>query len=155
MIKSEILNIADGKWLALFTNTHGYTAEQVWEVLTDEEYVKKWHPELRTHELHDGGNLIFDFGNGKIHKLPIREFKEGKVYGFDWYGSYIRFEIKEGGQLLMTFKVNEVDEQSLQDLTGWTMINEAIDATLHGENFTVDKEKAGKIRKEYEREMKL
>ncbi|WP_163539588.1 SRPBCC domain-containing protein [Gracilibacillus sp. YIM 98692] len=141
--------------MASFTNSHEYLSEQVWEVLTNEDYVNKWHPELRMHQLRDGGNIIFDFGNGEFHKLPIREFKEGKIYGFDWYGSYIRFEVEEDGQLLMTFKVNEVNEQSLRDLTGWTMISEAIDATLRGESFTFDKERAGKIRQEYERELEV
>lgn len=155
MIKSELQKTADGGWIASFTNSHGYSAEQVWEVLTNEDYVNKWHPELRMQELHDGGTIIFDFGNGEFHKLPIREFKEDKILGFDWYGSYIRFEVEQDGQLQMTFKVNEVNKQSLRDLTGWTMISEAIDATLRGENFTFDKERAGKIRQEYERELEL
>lgn len=53
----------------------------------------------------------------------------------------------------MPFKINEVNEQTLRDLTGWTMINEAIDATLRGESFKFNKERAGEIRQEYERQL--
>lgn len=53
----------------------------------------------------------------------------------------------------MVFMLNEVNEQSLLDLTGWTMISKAIDATLRGERFNFDKEQAGRIRQEYEREL--
>lgn len=153
MIDQKFEKTPDGRWIATFTNSHGYSAKQVWEVLTNEDYVNKWHPELRMHDLRDGGNIIFDFGDGRFHELPIREFKEDKLLGFDWYGSYVRFEVEEDGQLLMTFKVNEVNEQSLLDLTGWTMINRAIEATLRRGNFAFDKEQAEKIRQEYERKL--
>lgn len=83
MIKSELRKTRDGTWVALFTNSHGYSKERVWEVLTNEEFVSKWHPELRMHELRDGGNIIFDFGNGEFHRLPIREFEEYNLLEFD------------------------------------------------------------------------
>lgn len=155
MIKSELQSTADGKWLASFTYSHGCSADQVWQVLTDETFVNEWHPQLRMYNLRDDGNLIFDFGDEQIHELPIREFVDGKVLGFEWYGSYVRFGVAEEGELLMTFKVNEVNEQSLRDLTGWTMVSKAIDASLHGDNFTFDKELAGKIRQEYEGKLGL
>lgn len=153
MIHSKLQKTESGEWIASFTTNHEYPKEQAWEVLTSEDFVSKWHPQLRMHELRDGGNVIFDFGNGEIHKLAIREFIEGKIFGFDWYGSYIRFEVNDDGQLLMTITINEVNEQTLRDLTGWTMVSKAINATLYGENFTFDKEEAGKIHKQYERAM--
>lgn len=104
MIDQKFEKTLDEGWVATFTNNHGYSAEQVWEVLINEDYVNKWHPELRMNDLRDGGNIIFDFGDGQVHELPIREFKDGNVLGFDWYGSYVRFEVEEDGQLLMTFK---------------------------------------------------
>lgn len=155
MIEREFEKTADGGWIATFTNNHGYSSEKVWKVLTNEDYVNKWFPELRMDDLREGGNIIFDFGNGQSHELAIREFKEGEVLAFDFYGSDVRLEIKEDGQLVITFKVNEVNEQSLRDLTGWTMISEAIDAALRSESFTFDKEQAGKIRRKYEHKMEF
>lgn len=84
MIDQKFEKTPDGRWIATFTNSHGYSAKQVWEVLTNEDYVNKWHPELRMHDLRDGGNIIFDFGDGRFHELPIREFKEDKILGSDW-----------------------------------------------------------------------
>lgn len=154
MVERKLEKLENGGWVASFTINNGFSVERVWEVITNEEHVKNWHPELRMDDLREGGHVIFEFENGETHKLPIKEFEEGKILGFDWYGSYIRFEVKENEQLLMTLDINEVNEQSIRDLTGWTMISEAIDVTARGEDFTFDKEKAKKIREEYERELK-
>lgn len=153
MVERKLEKRENDRWLATFTLNNGYSVDRVWKVITKDEHVKNWHPELRMDELREGGNVIFQFENGETHKLPIKEFEEGKILGFDWYGSYIRFEVKENGQLQMTFTIKEVNEQALRDLTGWTMISEAIDATSRGESFTFDKEKAKRIREEYEREL--
>lgn len=153
MIERKLEKTANGEWLASFTINHGYSVQRVWELLTNDEHVKKWHPELRMNDLRENGSITFQFEDGESHELPIREFVDGEILGFDWYGSYIHFEVKENGQLLMTLQVKEVNEQSLRDLTGWTMISEAIDATSRGESFTFDKEKAAEIRREYEREL--
>lgn len=153
MIKNEFKNTADGEWIASFTFDHDFSAEHVWNVLTNQHLVNQWYPELRMHAVRKSGNVIFDFGDDKIHELPIKEFEDGHLLGFEWYGSYIRFEVATDGALQMTFEVNEINEQSLRDLTGWTMISKTIDATLHGEQFTFEKEEAKKIRAEYEREL--
>lgn len=154
MVERKLEKLENGGWVASFTINKGFSVERVWEVITNEEHVKNWHPELRMDDLREGGHAIFEFENGETHKLSIKEFEEGKILGFDWYGSYIRFEVKENEQLLMTLDINEVNEQSIRNLTGWTMISEAIDVTARGEDFTFDKEKAKKIREEYERELK-
>ncbi|MEK3820707.1 SRPBCC domain-containing protein [Cytobacillus sp. FSL W8-0315] len=54
--------------------TNGYTAvfernlkhprEEIWAMLTDNNQLKKWFPELQAEELKNGGKFKFDMGDG-------------------------------------------------------------------------------------------
>lgn len=124
---------------------HGYQAryerilnhgtERVWGLLTENEQLKQWFPELKVEELKKGGYISFDLGDGSYEKMNILEFEEGKELAFEWEQGDVHFELlpaEFGSELKMIESFPKITPQTAKDLAGWHVCLDVIEALLEG-----------------------
>jgi uncharacterized protein YndB with AHSA1/START domain len=66
LLKKEI-----NGYTAVFERKLHHPREDVWAMLTDNNQLKKWFPELRAEELKAGGKFTFDMGDGCFEDMEI------------------------------------------------------------------------------------
>jgi len=119
----------------IYENELGFTAEfkftydistgKLWNALVNNENFKFWMDHLEITDLCKGGNINFHYndGSGKVEKLMITDYVDGKVLQFDWGMDTVRFEISAhsstGSQLLLTEFLKEITDHTPKDLAGW------------------------------------
>lgn len=66
-------------YVARFERRYRHTVEQVWSMLTANERLAEWFPELRVESLREGGALKFDMQDGTYETMDIVAFSSGSV----------------------------------------------------------------------------
>jgi uncharacterized protein YndB with AHSA1/START domain len=149
--------------LALFDKTaNGYTAtfvrnldhprEKVWAMLTDNNQLKKWFPELRVDELKKGGSFKFDMGNGSFEEMEILGLEQLAILEYTWGDDIVRFELDEENgntQLKLIEKISEITGHTPRDLAGWHVCLDVIGRLLDDNNIGSRKEEWEKWYEEY------
>lgn len=133
-MRAEIIRDDEG-YTATFARTLSHPPGKVWEMLTANEKLKQWFPELSMEELESGGNIQFDKGNGTFENGAILEFEEGKVLGFEWGEEEVRFEIQPDNgntRLFLIETISRIMPQTAKDLAGWHVCLDVIQAHLDG-----------------------
>ena len=109
--------------------------ERVWEVLTSNEYVKQWFPELEFESLKAGGNLMFNSGDMHIDMM-IYDVEVPSHLSFEWgEGNIVTFDLVSNDdlttQLNYTQWIHHIDEEhSPKDVTGWLICMQKIAAVI-------------------------
>jgi uncharacterized protein YndB with AHSA1/START domain len=133
-------------YVAHFEQHINASVEQVWSMLTENENVKKWFPELSIVDLQKGGQILFDFQNGTYEKFKILDVKLGSALEFTWGEDVVRFELyteADGCTLVMNEKIKHISNHTPRDLAGWHVCIEVIKALVEG-NEMVSKEELWK-----------
>jgi uncharacterized protein YndB with AHSA1/START domain len=55
---------AQNGYIARFERFFPHPVKKVWSMLTDNEELSKWFPELRVEDLREGGVILFDMQDG-------------------------------------------------------------------------------------------
>ncbi|MBT2688708.1 SRPBCC family protein [Bacillus sp. ISL-47] len=143
-------------------NANGYTAtfvrnlehprEKVWEMLTDNNQLKKWFPELQADELKKGGAFKFDMGDGSFEEMEILGFEQLAILEYTWGDDIVRFELDEENgrtKLKLIEKINEITDHTPRDLAGWHVCLDVISRLLDGNSIGSRKEEWEKWYEEY------
>lgn len=109
--------------------------EKVWEVLTSNNYVRIWFPELTFESLKSGGKLLFD--SKDFHsEMMIYDVEAPSHLSFEWgEGNIVTFELisneDQTTHLNYTQWIHHLDEEhSARDITGWLICMQKIAALV-------------------------
>lgn len=122
--------------IAEFNRTIPHPIESVWKMLTVNEQLQKWFPELEIEQLHPDGKIRFDFGNESYEEMIILEVSEPSSFAFNWDTNTMSFELSENadGQtaLKLSEDIAEVTPHTPRDIAGWHACLDDIAAILDG-----------------------
>lgn len=128
----------------------------IWEMLTDNQQLKKWFSELEIAELSENGKIVFNLGDGTVEELTIIEVQVPTVLEFTWDKDLVRFNLSENsdGSAHLVFKeyIKEVTDQTARDIAGWHVCLDAIRAVLEEQEFD-RKHRWKKVYETYKKEM--
>ncbi|MDG0795183.1 SRPBCC family protein [Cohnella ginsengisoli] len=128
----------------------GYSVASVWAMLTENEQLAKWFPELSVADLCVGGAFKFDMGGGNEEQMEILALEPLAVLAYTWAEDRVRFELDEtpeGCRLVLIERIARITDHTPRDLAGWHVCLDVIVALLDGR--TVESRKA-LWEKEYE-----
>lgn len=131
-MRAEIIQVEYG-YTATFERQFEQSTEQTWAMLTDNEKLQLWFPELRVEKLEEEGFLSFNMGDGTFDNMAITDFQEGKVLAFEWAEDEVRFELQEengGTKLRLIEFISRLTSRTARDLTGWHVCLDVIQALL-------------------------
>jgi len=78
--------------IAEFNRTIPHPIESVWRMLTINEQLQQWFPQLEIEQLRPDGKIRFDFGNGSYEEMTILEVSEPTSFAFSWDKNTMHFE---------------------------------------------------------------
>ncbi|PSL31690.1 uncharacterized protein YndB with AHSA1/START domain [Planomicrobium soli] len=145
-MRAEIIQVEYG-YTATFERRFVQSPDQMWAMLTENEKLQSWFPELRVEKLEEGGSLSFRMGDGTTDSLAITDFQDGKVLAFEWAEDEVRFELEEEGsgtKLWLIEFISRFTPHTARDLAGWHVCLNVIQALLD--------DKAIERKQEWERE---
>ncbi|GIN59007.1 hypothetical protein J8TS2_33260 [Lederbergia ruris] len=131
---ATIKQVDDG-YMARFERHFKHPVERVWAMLTENEKLKLWFPELAIEELREGGIIQFDMQDGTYEKMTITDYSPKSVLEFTWADDLVRFELYEesaGCFCIMKEKLQTITEHTPRDLAGWHVCLDVIQALLDG-----------------------
>ena len=109
--------------IAEFNRTIPHPIESVWRMLTVNEQLQKWFPQLEIEQLRPDGKIRFDFGNGSYEEMTILEVSEPTNFAFSWDKNTMRFELSENVDGQTALKLSEdiivVNPHTPRDIAGW------------------------------------
>lgn len=122
--------------LAEFNRVIPHPISSVWRMLTVNEQLQQWFPQLEIEQLQPGGKIKFDFGNGSYEKMTILKVSEPTSFAFSWDKNTIYFELSEtaDGQTVLKLSedIIEVTPHTYRDIAGWHACLDRIAAILDG-----------------------
>ena len=128
--------------------------EQVWAMLTENENLKNWFPELSVEELQKGSHILFDMGNGHFEKFKILDLKMNSALEFTWGEDIVRFELypeADGCTLVLNEKIKRITNHTPRDLAGWHVCLDVVKALVEGTEVGSREESWKKVVIEYVR----
>lgn len=122
--------------IAEFNRTIPHPIKSVWRILTVNEQLQKWFPELEIEQLQPDGKIRFDFGNGFYEEMILLEVSEPTNFAFIWDKNTMRFELAAIDDKQTALKVSEdiveVTSHTPRDIAGWHACLDNIIAILDG-----------------------
>ncbi|KEK22447.1 SRPBCC family protein [Bacillus gaemokensis] len=133
-----IIEKKDNGYAAQFNRSLNYSVEQVWAILTENDKLAKWMPNLQVEELRTGGIIKFDMmdDSGTFIDMPILDCHVNSVLEFTWGDDRVRFELyreSEGCLLLLKEFIHSITDHTPKDLAGWHVCLDVLSALLDGE----------------------
>ncbi|MDG0811104.1 SRPBCC family protein [Cohnella rhizosphaerae] len=148
---ATIRSIENGEaYEARFERVWGHSVASVWAMLTENEQLAKWFPEMSVADLRVGGAFKFDMGGGNAERMEIVALEPLTVLAYTWAEDRVRFELAEtpeGCRLALVERIARITDHTPRDLAGWHVCLDVIAALLDGR--TVESRKAD-WEKEYE-----
>ncbi len=137
---------------ARFERNLNHPIENVWSMLTENDQLKKWFPELSIEDLRKDGIIKFDMQDGTFEEMKILDLEAPFILEYTWGEDKVRFELQqnpEGCRLVMIEKLNGITSHTPRDLAGWHVCLDVIETLLDGKDFSRPQEIWEKYFKEY------
>ncbi|MGO4182986.1 SRPBCC family protein [Paenibacillus sp. TAF43_2] len=134
---------AENGYSVRFERSLKHAVESVWSMLTDNEKLAQWFPELRVADLREGGLIKFDMQNGHFEEMAITRLKALSVLEFTWAEDIVRFELyaePEGCRLVLIEKLVQITAHTPRDIAGWDVCLDVIEALLDGKTIASRKD---------------
>lgn len=134
---------AENGYSVRFERNLKHAVESVWSMLTDNEKLAQWFPELRVADLREGGLIQFDMQNGHFEEMAITRLKALSVLEFTWAEDIVRFELDaepEGCRLVLIEKLAQITAHTPRDIAGWDVCLDVIEALLDGKTIASRKD---------------
>ncbi|WP_036720104.1 SRPBCC family protein [Paenibacillus harenae] len=131
---AEIEKVEAG-YIARYERHFKHTAEQVWAMLTENDRLAEWFPELRVRDLRTGGIIAFDMQDGTFEEMEIVDLTPYSALEYTWGEDRVRFELyPEAQQCRLVFieKISTITDQTPKDLAGWHVCLIVIEVLLDG-----------------------
>lgn len=132
-----------------FSGQFDASIEEVWNMLTQNDNVQQWFPELEFVKLEAGGTLRFNGKDGYTEEMMVLDVEPPHYLSFTWDINTITFELHDISQdktaLLFTEWLSEINDHSPKDLTGWMICLQNIASLLEGKPLEDREEKFHEI----------
>ncbi|MBO1625477.1 SRPBCC family protein [Bacillus arachidis] len=150
-----LIEKVDNGYVAQFNRPLHYSVEQVWAVLTENEKLKRWMPNLYIEDLRQGGKIKFDMmdGSGEFINIDILRCQINSVLEFTWGEDRVRFEIhkdQENCLLILKEFIHEINDHTPKDLSGWHVCLEIFSSVLDDREMEFPREEWERWYKRYE-----
>lgn len=142
----------DEGYLAEFERLLTQSVEEVWSMLTVNEKLVQWFPELEVKDLQAGGTVKFNMPDGSTIDMTITDFKMLSILEYTWGEDQVRFELhpqSDGTLLILKERINKVTNHTPKDLAGWHVCLDVIVAILDGRQVESRKQEWEKWYKKY------
>ncbi|PEJ39822.1 SRPBCC family protein [Bacillus pseudomycoides] len=144
----------DNEYIAQFNRSLNHAVEQVWAVLTENDKLARWMPNLYVENLRKGGIIKFDMmdGSGDFIDINILDCQLNSVLEFNWGKDRVRFEVHknpDGCLLILKEFIHEINEHTPKDLSGWHICLEIFSSVLDGHDMDFPKDEWEKWYKRY------
>lgn len=113
--------------------------DKVWEVITNNQFLKQWFPELRFTELKAGGTLHFESEKMDMSfDMMVYDVEAPSLLSFEWgEGDIVTFELESldesTTQINYSQWIHHVDlDHHAKDVTGWLICMQKIAAIING-----------------------
>lgn len=133
-----VIRQTEDGYTARYERRLNHSAEKVWAMLTVNEKLAKWFPELRADDLREGGVMKFDMQDGTYETMEILAFKPQEVLEYTWGEDRVRFELYpdgEGCRLVLIETIRKLTDHTPKDLAGWHVCLDVVEALLDGRTF--------------------
>ncbi|HET7628222.1 MAG TPA: metalloregulator ArsR/SmtB family transcription factor [Bacillales bacterium] len=129
----------EGGWTARFDRPMKHSLEKVWAVLTENDKLKQWMPNLEIIKLGSGGTIKFHMndGTGSSFDIAITDYEAHSHLQYEWGDGSVRFELNEqpdGCLLVLKEFIPEVTDHTPKDLAGWHVCLDLFGRLLAGES---------------------
>lgn len=108
----------------------------VWEILTENDYIKQWSQGLRIEDYRPGGKLIYTDELESEHSFMILDIEAPVLFTFTWQEGTIAFELSGTSEAttLINFSnwLEVVDDNTAISLTHWMINLQTIAALAEG-----------------------
>ncbi|XJS10025.1 SRPBCC domain-containing protein [Aerococcaceae bacterium WGS1372] len=111
--------------------------EKVWEILTDNNLLKQWFPELRFTDLKSGGTLHFEAEEMDLSfDMMVYDVEPPVLLSFEWgKGDIVTFELQaideSTTQINYSQWIHHIDlDHHAKDVTGWLICMQKIAAMV-------------------------
>ncbi|MFX3619325.1 MAG: SRPBCC family protein [Sporolactobacillus sp.] len=127
----------EGRNIACFRRQFKQPIETVWAVLTQNDQLQMWMPNLQVEDLRSGGTIKFNMNNGtgSAFDIKIRKCRENSILDYEWGNGWIRFELypnTSGCLLVVKELINTMNEHTSKDLAGWHICLDMLIDLLNG-----------------------
>ncbi|WP_080875598.1 SRPBCC family protein [Oceanobacillus timonensis] len=137
------------EYIATFERHWENTVEEVWSVLTQNNKLQQWMPNLEVVDLRKNGTMTFHMndGTGNSFGISILDFQAQSHWQFEWGDESVRFELEaeeEGCKFVLKEYIPILNDHTPKDLAGWHICLDMFQAALNGEpiDFPVESWKA-------------
>ena len=118
--------------------------EDVWDMLTNNDKLKLWFPELEFISLKPGGQLRFNHQDGESEEMMVLDVEAPNYLSFTWDINTITFDLKaleNNSQTEVNFTewLAEVNDHSPRDVTSWMVCLNCIADLFEGKE-PIDRE---------------
>ncbi|MGM1044548.1 MAG: SRPBCC family protein [Bacillota bacterium] len=130
-----VIQKAKEGYVATFERNLKHSDEKVWAMLTENEKLKQWFPELRVEDLRKGGVIKFDMQDGTFEEMEIMELNHLSVLEYTWGNDRVRFELyptMTGCDFSLIEEISQITDHTPKDLAGWHVCLDVISALLDG-----------------------
>lgn len=125
----------ENDYVVRFERYFKHPVGEVWAMLTENERLSRWFPELQVENLCEGGIIKFDMHDGTFEEMKILELKLHAVLEYTWGKDLVRFELypePKGCHFILIEKIKTVTSHTPKDLAGWHVCLDVIHALLDG-----------------------
>lgn len=114
------------------------SVERVWQMLTRNDQLALWFPELVFESLKPNGVLRFNYQDGGHEDMMVLDVEEPNYLSYTWDLNTVTFELEaneENTQTVLKFTewLSEITDHSPKDVTGWLVCLQIIAAILNEE----------------------
>ncbi|GAB2567732.1 SRPBCC family protein [Gracilibacillus alcaliphilus] len=134
-----VLEKTKESYTAVYQRPLAASVQAVWSVLTENDQLQHWMPNLEVADLRKGGTIKFHMndGTGEAFDIAILDFKEFVYLQFEWGEGSVRFELTpqaEGCLLRLTEYLPFLNDHTPKDLAGWHVCLDMFQSVLKGEH---------------------
>ncbi|MGG0658396.1 SRPBCC domain-containing protein [Rummeliibacillus pycnus] len=104
------------------------TSEKVWNVLTNNDEIKKWFPEMSYHENEGLGYYRWFDGNLDM-KLNVFQKEDKQLIAFEWASNTVHIQLTSKNhetEFVFFESLKDIVEHTPKDLAGWYVCIEKI-----------------------------
>lgn len=110
--------------------------ERVWQMLTENDQLALWFPELAFESLKSGGVLRFNYPDGGHEEMMVLDVEKPHYLSYTWDLNTVTFELTSNEEnteteLKFTEWLSEINDHTPKDVAGWLICLQVIASIIN------------------------
>lgn len=110
--------------------------ERVWQMITENDQLALWFPELAFESLKPGGVLRFNYTDGGHEEMMVLDVEEPHYLSYTWDLNTVTFELTSNEEnteteLKFTEWLSEINDHTPKDVAGWLICLQVIASIIN------------------------